>query len=66
MSISQDATNLAALLAALIQPDTQTIRNAEATLKPFLKNPNSIPTLFEVLSARGSQVRKTWNAKHRP
>jgi hypothetical protein len=56
MSLSQDAANLATLLAALTQPDTQAIRNAEATLKPFLKNPNSIPALFEVLAARGSQV----------
>lgn len=60
MSISQDAANLAALLFALTQPDTVAIRNAEATLKPILKNPNCIPALFEVLSSRGSQVCKVF------
>lgn len=59
MALSQDAANLAGLLVALTQPDTVAIRNAEVTLKPFLKTPNSIPALFEVLSARGSQVRGT-------
>ncbi len=56
MSLSQDASNLAALLLNLTQPDTEAIRNAEKMLKPILKNPNSVPALFEVLSARGSQV----------
>jgi hypothetical protein len=56
MSMSQDAANLAVLLFALTQPDTEAIRNAEATLKPILKNPNCIPALFEVLSSRGTQV----------
>jgi len=56
MSLSQDAANLATLLMALTQPDTIAIRNAEAMLKPILKNPNSIPALFEVLAARTSQV----------
>lgn len=56
MSLSQDALNLATLLIALTQPDTEGIRRAEATLKPILKNPNCIPALFEVLAARDSQV----------
>ncbi len=63
MSLSQDAANLATLLLALTQPDTQAIRNAEVTLKPFLKQPNSIPALFEVLAARGVQV-SLFNVMH--
>ncbi len=56
MSISAEASSLASLLLALTQPDTEGIRNAEATLKPLLKNPNCIPALFEILFARGAQV----------
>lgn len=56
MSLTQDAQNLAALLLNLTQPDTVAIRNAEAMLKPILKNPNCVPALFEVLAARGVQV----------
>ena len=56
MSLSPDATNLAALLLNLTQPDTEAIRNAEKMLKPVLKTPNCVPALFEVLSARSSQV----------
>ena len=56
MSLSAEATQLASLLLNLTQPDTIAIRNAEAQLKPILKNPNCVPALYEVLSARGNQV----------
>ena len=56
MSISSEATNLAALLFCLTQPDTEGIRKAEATLKPLLRNPNCVTALFEILFARGGQV----------
>jgi hypothetical protein len=58
MALSAEATQLAALLVNLTQPDTQAIRNAEQALKPILKNPNCVPALYEVLSARGTQVSK--------
>lgn len=57
MALSQEASQLATLLLNLTQPDTEAIRNAEAQLKPILKNPNSIPPLYEILTARGIQVR---------
>lgn len=55
MSLSADATQLAALLVALTQPDTNAIREAEGALKPILKDARSIPALMEVLETRGSQ-----------
>eukprot|EP00554_Chaetoceros_debilis_P005271 CAMPEP_0194073090 /NCGR_PEP_ID=MMETSP0149-20130528/630_1 /TAXON_ID=122233 /ORGANISM="Chaetoceros debilis, Strain MM31A-1" /LENGTH=1076 /DNA_ID=CAMNT_0038753051 /DNA_START=109 /DNA_END=3339 /DNA_ORIENTATION=- len=55
MSLSQDASSLAGLLLNLTQPDTEAIRAAEKMLKPILKNPSSVPALFEILSARGVQ-----------
>lgn len=57
MALSQDAGSLAGLLLNLTQPDTEAIRAAEKMLKPILKNPSSVPALFEVLFARGLQVR---------
>lgn len=58
MALSSEASQLSSLLVNLTQPNTEVIRNAEAQLKPILKNPNSIPALYEVLAARGAQVRK--------
>jgi len=57
-SLSDDAKNLATLLSALTQPDTEAIRSAEATLKPLLKDSRAVPPLMEVLVARGVQVRE--------
>ena len=56
MSLSEDAAQLASILVCLTQPDTEAIRNAEATLKPLLKDQRSIPALLEVVYARGTQV----------
>jgi len=56
MALSAEASQLAVLLVNLTQPDTQIIRNAEAQLKPLLKNPNCIPALYEILSASQTQV----------
>ena len=61
MALSSEASQLAALLVNLTQPDTEAIRNAEAQLKPILKNPNSIPPLYDILNARGVQVRVASN-----
>lgn len=47
-----DTQQLAALLAGLTQPDTNTIRNAEKALKPVLKNPACIPALMEILKTQ--------------
>lgn len=55
MSLSDDASQLANLLTALTQPDTNAIREAEAALKPILKDARSIPALLEVLEARDVQ-----------
>lgn len=55
MSLSDDATQLASLLVALTQPDTNAIREAEVALKPILKDARCIPALMEVLEARGVQ-----------
>jgi len=57
MPLSDEAQQLAGLLLALTQPDTQGIRNAEAALKPLLKDPRCVPALIELLKARGEQVR---------
>ncbi len=56
MALSPESSQLASLLVNLTQPDTEAIRNAEAMLKPILKNANCVPALHEVLSARDSQV----------
>lgn len=57
MPLSEEAQQMAALLLALTQPDTQGIRQAETSLKPLLKDPRSVPALVEILKARGEQVR---------
>jgi len=53
--MSEDANHLASLLLALTQPDTETIRQAEVSLKPLLKDPRCVPALVEVLKGRGVQ-----------
>jgi len=50
-----DVNQMAALLMALTQPDTETIRQAEVALKPILRDERSIPALMEVLKGRGVQ-----------
>lgn len=57
MALSADATQLAALLAVLSQPDTEAIRNAEIALKPLLKDARCVPALVEILKAKETQVR---------
>lgn len=47
---------MANLLVVLTQPDTQAIRQAEANLKPLLKDPRCVPALVEILKARDTQV----------
>ena len=56
--MSSDAAQLATLLAALTQPDTEAIRNAEVALKPLLKDPRCVPALVEILKAKDSSVRR--------
>ena len=56
-TLSADATSMASLLAALTQPDTEAIRQAEVALKPFLKDPRCVPALVEILKAKETQVR---------
>lgn len=56
MPLSEEALQLAGLLLALTQPDTQGIRQAEVALKPVLKDPRCVPALVEILKARGEQV----------
>jgi len=46
---------MAALLAALTQPDTEAIRQAEVALKPILKDPRCVPALVEILKAKDTQ-----------
>lgn len=41
--------HLAALLSALTQPDTNTIRQAELALKPLLKNPATMMVMWQIL-----------------
>jgi hypothetical protein len=55
-ALSPDATAMANLLVVLTQPDTEAIRQAEAALKPILKDPRSVPALVEILKAKDSQV----------
>jgi len=51
--MSEEAAQMATLLSALTQPNTEAIRTAEAQLKPILKDPRSVPALMEILSANG-------------
>jgi hypothetical protein len=55
MTVPSDSPQqqLAQLLAALTQPDTQTIRHAEQAMKPLLKDPRSVPALVEILKGTG-------------
>jgi hypothetical protein len=55
-ALSPEAATMASLLAALTQPDTEGIRQAEVNLKPILKDPRCVPALVEILKARDSQV----------
>lgn len=57
MTSAEDVSQMASLMLALTQPDTETIRQAEATLKPILKDARCVPALLEVLKGRGVQVR---------
>lgn len=51
-----EVQQLASLLTALTQPNTDAIRAAEVALKPILKNPQCIPALVQIIEARNSQV----------
>jgi hypothetical protein len=46
----QAAAHLAALLSGLTQPDTVTIRQAEQALKPVLKQPATMPVLWQIVA----------------
>lgn len=56
MTSPEDITQMASLMLALTQPDTETIRQAELALKPILKDARSVPALLEVIKARGIHV----------
>ena len=56
MANQTDVAQMASLMLALTQPDTETIRQAELALKPILKDARSIPALLEVIKARGNYV----------
>eukprot|EP00584_Thalassiosira_punctigera_P023117 CAMPEP_0172554952 /NCGR_PEP_ID=MMETSP1067-20121228/57275_1 /TAXON_ID=265564 ORGANISM="Thalassiosira punctigera, Strain Tpunct2005C2" /NCGR_SAMPLE_ID=MMETSP1067 /ASSEMBLY_ACC=CAM_ASM_000444 /LENGTH=1075 /DNA_ID=CAMNT_0013343439 /DNA_START=121 /DNA_END=3348 /DNA_ORIENTATION=- len=58
-ALSADATQMASYLAALTQPDTNVIRQAELALKPILKNPECVPAMIEVIKAGTSQDEGT-------
>lgn len=59
IAMSDDANHIATLLNALTQPDTVAIRQAEAALKPLLKDSRCVPALVEILKSRDGQVRNT-------
>lgn len=60
VGMSDDANHIATLLNALTQPDTVAIRQAEAALKPLLKDSRSVPAIVEILKSTGDdgQVRQ--------
>lgn len=58
-ALSADATQMATYLAALTQPDTNIIRQAELALKPILKNPQCVPAMVEVVKAQGAHDEGT-------
>jgi HEAT repeat protein len=58
-SLSPAAAQMATYLAGLTQPDTLVIRQAEAALKPILKNPESVPAMIEVIKSGASQSEAT-------
>jgi hypothetical protein len=49
------AQKIAQCLSALTQPDTATIRQAEAELKPILKQPDSMMLLWQVIVCNNDQ-----------
>lgn len=53
MASQEDVAQMASLLLGLTQPNTDTIRQAEAQLKPILKDPRCVPALFEIMKGRG-------------
>jgi len=53
MASQDDVSQMASLLLGLTQPNTETIRQAEATLKPILKDPRCVPALHEIIKGRG-------------
>lgn len=61
MALSADAAQLSSLLAVLTQPDTEAIRQAEAALKPLLKDPRCVPALVEILKSKDSQVSSSFS-----
>ena len=58
-ALSADAAQMATYLAALTQPDTNIIRQAEVALKPILKQPQCVPAMVEVIKAQGDQNEAT-------
>lgn len=57
-NLTRDPAALEAVLAQLSVADTSTIKKAEATLKPFLKNASCLPALTSQLqSSANEQVR---------
>eukprot|EP00548_Thalassiothrix_antarctica_P007158 CAMPEP_0194130202 /NCGR_PEP_ID=MMETSP0152-20130528/1294_1 /TAXON_ID=1049557 /ORGANISM="Thalassiothrix antarctica, Strain L6-D1" /LENGTH=1074 /DNA_ID=CAMNT_0038824635 /DNA_START=111 /DNA_END=3335 /DNA_ORIENTATION=+ len=56
MASQDDVSQMASLLLGLTQPNTETIRHAEATLKPILKDPRCVPALFEIIKGRGNHA----------
>lgn len=58
-ALSADASQMATYLAALSQPDTNIIRQAEVALKPILKQPQCVPAMVEVIKAQGVQAEAT-------
>ena len=44
------------LLTALTQPDTNVIRQAEASIKPMLKDPRCVAALLEIVGNPATQV----------
>ena len=49
--VEYEPQNMGALLNALTQPNTDTIRQAEKAMKPLLKDPRCIPSLMQILHA---------------
>ena len=66
MTNQEDIAQMASLMLALTQPDTETIRQAEHALKPILKDARSVPALLEVIKARGIHVSAIRVKRHLP
>lgn len=58
-ALSADAAQMAQYLAALSQPDTNIIRQAELALKPILKQPQCVPAMVEVIKPTSGQTEPT-------